>query len=196
MKSFQKGSVALWVAVVLLMVVVIGGYLYLLNKQLPMPQTSLTTRYTFKSFAKDTGNQTPDYSVEIYKDNKLVHAVSLVGWNNRDDNNYYAFTMDKPILFTVSPDQKYVAFKGGIWGGSCVGFEKPMVIDLTDYSIVRLDQTKLEKIAGGISEQKLNSIKWISNETVQASMVFGDKDVGGCSNGKVLFADVNFVLIK
>jgi hypothetical protein len=140
--------------------------------------------YFFKSIseANPQRQKYSDYSIEIYKNQQLIKKVSIKEIK----------VMIEPTLFTVSPDQKYVAFKTVGYGGTCVYFASPVVIDLNNFSIVNLDNSdinkKLENILGidpGDSKnnfsavQEIEDIKWISNTTIEVTMKFGDKD--GCA---------------
>jgi hypothetical protein len=135
--------------------------------------------YTFKAIAKtDSNKQYPDCSVEIYKNNALVKTVAVT-------NTYI-----EPSLFSVSPDRKYVAFKTAIYGGTCVYKAAPMVIDLSNYSFVPLDDSDINKeISSGLgldvnkaikftATQDIKAIKWLNNNTIEANMQFGDDN--GC----------------
>jgi hypothetical protein len=117
--------------------------------------------------------------VKIYKNQQLMKEVSIK-------------TMIVPTLFTLSPDQKYVAFKTAGYGGTCVYFASPAVINLNNFSVVNLDNSdinkKLKNILGvdpsdsknGFSAvQEVEDIKWTSNTTIEATMKFGDKT--GCA---------------
>ncbi len=215
MKNSQKGFVVpLLIAIIV--VLVIGGGIYIYeNKKVEVPivvdnttqqpdqvqqtnsqnpsVTKGTNNYSFKSIDKGKAKTGPydDYSVEIYKNNKLVSTVDVS--DDVEVHDTIDYTMIEPTLFVVSPDQKYVAFKSAVWGGSCVGIEKPIAISLNDFSIKKFDRSGIDDKYG--SEQKLVSLRWISNDTVQASMIFGDKDIGGCSNGKETDTNVNFTVV-
>ena len=120
----------------------------------------------------------PNYSVDIYNNDELVRNINL------PDTNI------APTLFSVSPNNKYVVFKTGIIGGTCVYKASPTVVDLTDFSIVSLDDSNINiaisdvlgvditKVIKFSATQDISDIKWISNDKIEASMQFGDDS--GC----------------
>lgn len=163
------------------------------SKTFSIIDATITNIYSFKTTQQwdPSTQQHADYSVEIYKNGALVKTVSLA---NSSVRNY---TFVEPTLFTVSPDQKYVAFKVVGYGGTCVYFESPLAIELNNFSIVDFDNSDINiklgaalgidpsnaaSKASGFSSsmQKLNSIKWVANNKIEASMNFGDQSAGGC----------------
>jgi len=166
------------------------------------------SEYYFKAVEDSDGvgvsKQFPDYFVEIYKNQELLKTIRI------EDTNI------EPSLFTLSPDQKYVAFKTALAGGTCVYSESPVVIDLNTFSRITLDDSDVgNKIGSAFSMdfskmikfsavQNIEDIKWISNEVIRASMKFGDekswcaisfynKPVGSPNE---IEADIDFVIIK
>lgn len=166
---------------------------------------AITTNYTFKSISQwdPSTQQHPSYSIEIYKNKILVKTIFI-----KD-------TQEEPFMFTLSPDQKYVAFLTGKGGGTCVYFQYPEIINLDNFSIEKLDISDIDKkisealnidinkvIKFSSSWQKLYSIKWISNNQIEASMSFGDNDCPitwvnkPSSAPNKINANVNFTIIK
>jgi len=136
-----------------------------------------TDKYSFIAIeSRDGMKQYPDESIEIYKNQKLIKIIVI-----KD-------SFEKPSLFAVSPDQKYVAFRTATYGGTCVYSASPMVIDLNNFSIINLDNSDINKklnSALGIdvngvgvkfgATQEIKNIKWLSNNTLEASMQFGNE---------------------
>lgn len=136
--------------------------------------------YSFNVVEKlDPDEQYPNESVEIYRNQVLIKTIDI--------RNTYI----KPSLFALSPDQKYVAFKVAIYGGTCVYKASPMIIDLSDFSTVTLDDSDINRkinAALGIdiskvikfsTTQDIKDIRWVSNNKIEATMQFGDDT--GCS---------------
>ena len=137
------------------------------------------SEYYFKAVEDSDGvgvsKQFPDYFVEIYKNQELLKTIHI------EDTNI------EPSLFILSPDQKYVAFKTAHVGGTCVYEDFPVVIDLNTFSRVDLNDSDIGKKIGSAfnmdfnemikfsAVQKIDDIKWISNEAIRASMKFGDE---------------------
>lgn len=144
-----------------------------------------------------------DYYVGIYKNGNLLKKVNITN------------TRIKPSLFALSPDKKYVAFKTAIVGGTCVYKASPTVIDLSDFSLVNLDDSDINKKIKNVlginpsevikfsSTEEVKDIKWVSNSVVEVSMQFGDNS--GCpityankpsNSPNYVEAKVNFVILK
>jgi hypothetical protein len=203
----QKGIASIILIIIIIALLAVAGFFaygYFSrtpNSQLPISQvnsSSSSTNTGTYSFNSVEINHDADqkyssryyYDVEIFRNGKLLKIVNL---EYNLQNEIYSYSLNKPTLFTVSPDKKYVAFKTVIWGGSCVGIESPMAIDLNNFSIVKFDNSDINKkisLAVGVDVnkvigfsntwQKLSDIKWISDNQIESSMVLGDKDPNGC----------------
>ena len=146
---------------------------------------------------QDPEKQYPDESIAIYKNQQLVKTIFI-----KD-------TYVKPTLFSLSPDQKYVAFRVAIYGGTCVLKASPMVVDLDSFSIVNLDNSGIEEELRGVFGDNISkllytteikSISWSSNDKIVATMQFGDNicSIEGNPPGtpNTLSADIEFTLNK
>lgn len=193
----QKGFSTVLVVIIILVIITAGGavvYNYVLpekeaediknENQKPITQPVVENNYSFKSFEEGdlSEQQYFDYSVGIYKNQKLIKRIAI-----KD-------THEKPSLFVLSPDKKYVAFRTMIGGGSCVWIASPMVIDLDDFSLIKLDDSDVNKKIKNVlgvdpneirikfsASSDIKDIKWISKNKIEATMKFGDNS--GCPIG-------------
>lgn len=144
----------------------------------------LNNNYSFKSISEGDPNkqQYLDYSVEVYKNQQLTKKISIS----------HDISLVAPTFFVLSPDQRYVAFKTASYGGTCVYHASPTIIDLSNFSIVNLDRSDINKKLENALEidpgdpknnfsavREIKNIKWISNDKIEATMKFGDES--GCS---------------
>lgn len=145
--------------------------------------------FSFKVTQRDTGDTYPEYTVEISKDDKVVKKIVITG------------SEGKPDKFSISPNHKYVAFQRADIGGTCVFEGKPVVLNLENYMFVQFDTSNIGKTlqSKGITDaaQHVIGLQWLSNNTLQAIMKFGEK-YNGVSNciipaGKDSFVEtINF----
>ncbi len=117
--------------------------------------------YTFKSieqwnFKQENPPYHPNRLLGVYKDGKLVKTIRIAN----------TYTYAEPTLFTLSPDQKYVAFKTAIYGGSCTYWAKPIVINLNNFLIDGLETSN----KSDITWQDIKEIRWVSDNTIEVSM--------------------------
>jgi|GEM_PF-6938047 len=164
-------------------------------------KTEFKNNYFFKTLAyRDPNKQYGDFSIQIYKDNQLIKTVAI-----KD-------TFLEPSLFVLSPNQKYVAFKTAIYGGSCVYNAMPMIIDLNSFLIMNLDNSDISKKINSVlgidssksikfsANQEIKDIRWISDNVIEVSMKFGDSScpityLGKDSNSPNYFeTKVNFTI--
>jgi len=222
----QKGITSVILVVVIVVLVVAAGffaYQYFVSKTSNQPQVqneqqnqnqqqqtvnanvnALKDSYSFNAVeVQNPDEKYPNESIEIYKNQQLVKTIDI--------KNTYV----KPSLFVLSPDQKYFAFRVAIYGGTCVYVASPMVVDLSDFSIVNLDNSDIKrKISSALgidiskvikfsATQEINDIKWISNNEIETTMQFGDNT--GCpiiyankpaNSLSEINVDVDFTIVK
>jgi hypothetical protein len=172
--------------IILILAIIVGsGILWFTAKektsslQLPKKEDISKDSYSFKSFSYENPNEKyPSFSIGIYKNQELVKEIDI-----KD-------TIIEPSLFILSPNKGYVAFKAAYAGGTCVYEEFPVVIDLNTFSRVDLNDSDIGKKIGSAfnmdfnemikfsAVQTIEDIKWMSNETIRASMKFGDEKLG------------------
>lgn len=88
-----------------------------------------------------------------------------------------------PAVFKTSPDKdKFVYIAGGA-GGTCTLHQYPAVIDLVDFSSLKLDESGIQiareknpQIPENDSYQDVQEIEWISNDQIRATIFFGCDD--------------------
>jgi hypothetical protein len=136
------------------------------------------SNYLFDSLLKGQDSEFPSYSLAIIYKGKLFKEIET--------------DSAEPIRdISVSPDKKYVAFSLTHTEGGCVWRNYPMVVDLRDFhvgSLEDLDLNKNLKEVLGVDPKEIDGeykvfqlikdIKWISNDRIEATMVFGQKE--GC----------------
>jgi hypothetical protein len=126
---------------------------------------NIVSDYTFKTFKRSATATNQQLFVEIYKKGDFVQTI-LAG-NGTDISGY-----------TVSPDNKYVAFKTTAGQGGCVVSEKPKVIDLTLMKVK--EPARVVPATTKSTLEKIAAIVWTGADGFDTATQYGDKSLPKC----------------